>query len=182
MKATEVNILLSSYNDIFSDFDPSSYSDRTLSDDFIHQAKKIAQNKGENNISLTFFLPVDKRNPQEEKIITARLSSFFKSLHNHFDLMLRKLTKTGILLTIAGIILMIAASYLSFTQPDRYHLHLLLVLFEPAGWFMLWMGLDHLVYASKETKVELSFYSKMQKSEIIFCDFVPEEVKSKSTQ
>lgn len=37
----EISILLRSYNDIFSDFDPSTYIDRTLSDDFINQAKKI---------------------------------------------------------------------------------------------------------------------------------------------
>ena len=47
-------------------------------------------------------------------------------------------------------------------------MHLLLVLFEPAGWFMLWVGLDHLVYASKDKKKELAFYSKMIKSEINF--------------
>ena len=64
---------------------------------------------------------------------------------------------------------MIIASHLSFIKSERYAMHLLLVLFEPAGWFMLWVGLDHLVYASKkETKKDLAFYSIMKESAISF--------------
>ncbi len=42
LKLTEISILLNSYNDIFSAFDPSEYSERNLSDDFIIQAKKYS--------------------------------------------------------------------------------------------------------------------------------------------
>ncbi len=177
MKATEVNILLNSYNDIFSDFDPKGYGERILSDDFIVQAKKIAEDKSGTEMLLKFFMPADKRNAEVEKVIVTRLSFFFKNLYQQFKLKLRKSTNTGLQLTILGIILMIAASYLSFVKPDKYHFHLLLVLFEPAGWFMLWMGLEHLVYAPKETKKDLAFYSKMQKSEIVFCDYKPTVLK-----
>ena len=41
LKLGEISILLDSYDDIFSDFDPSHYSERTLFDDFIVQSKKI---------------------------------------------------------------------------------------------------------------------------------------------
>ncbi|MEJ7738686.1 MAG: hypothetical protein WKF97_14755 [Chitinophagaceae bacterium] len=41
LKLAEISILPSSYDDIFSDFDPNAYAERTLSDDFITQAKKI---------------------------------------------------------------------------------------------------------------------------------------------
>ena len=168
LKHAEINILLSSYNDIFSDFDPSAYAERTLSDDFIIQAKNISRNKWRNMMSLRLLLPSDKRNEQEEKVIVKRLHTYFKSIHQQLKSEVRKANTRGFILTLIGITVMIAASYISFTKPEKYHVHLLLVLFEPAGWFLLWIGLDHLVYSSKETKKELAFYSKMTKSEVNF--------------
>ena len=82
-----------------------------------------------------------------------------------------KTKRKGMIFTAIGIILMLTASYLSFMQPERFHIHFLLVLFEPAGWFLLWAGLDHLVYSSKESKKDLNFYSKMTKSEINFSTY-----------
>ena len=165
----EVSILLDSYDDVFSDFDPSAYSERTLSDDFIIQAKKFSRNKsGNKKMSLRLLLPANKRNEHEEKMIVKRLHSYFKSVHQQLEAEVRKTNKRGLILTLIGITIMIAASYISFMKPEKYHVHFLLVLFEPAGWFLLWAGLDHLVYSSKETKKDLDFYLRMTKSEIKF--------------
>ncbi len=168
LKHAEINILLRSYSDIFSDFDPSAYAKRTLSDDFIIQTKKISKTKSGNKMLLRLLLPANKRNEQDEKVIVERLYSYFKNVHQQLVSEVRKITIRGLILTMTGTVIMIAASYISFIKPEKYAVHLLLVLFEPAGWFLLWFGLDHLVYSSKDTKKELSFYSKMIKSEIIF--------------
>lgn len=169
LELAEVSILLDSYDDIFSDFDPSVYSERTLSDDFIIQAKKFSRNKiGNKKMSLRLLLPANKRNEQEEKVIIKRLHSYFKSVHEQLEAEVRKTNTRGLILTLIGIAIMIAASYISFMKPEKYHVHLVLVLFEPAGWFLLWAGLDHLVYSSKEAKKDLDFYSRMTTSEIKF--------------
>lgn len=168
LKHAEINILLSSYNDIFSDFDPSAYAERTLSDDFIIQAKKISKNKSGKTMSLRLLLPANKRNEQDEKVIVERLHSYFKNVHQQLVSEVRKINIRGLILTLTGTVIMIAASYISFIKPEKYPVHLLLVLFEPAGWFLLWFGLDHLVYSSKEPKKELDFYNRMTKSEIKF--------------
>ena len=76
-KLTEINILLNSYNDLFSDFDPSAYPERILSDDFIIQAKTISHNKSGNNMSLRLLIPESKRNEQDEGLIIERLNSYF---------------------------------------------------------------------------------------------------------
>lgn len=167
-KLAKINILLSSYDYLFSDFDPSAYAERTLSDDFITEAKNISKNKPGTKILLTLLLPANKRNDEEEKVIIERLYSYFKTIHIQLAADVRKIRKRGILLAFAGIITMIAASYMSFIKPEKYSAHLLIVLFEPAGWFLLWMGLDHLVNTSKKTKEELDFYGRMTKSEIKF--------------
>lgn len=88
-KLTEIYILLISYNEIFSDFDPKVFAERVLSDNFITQLKRISENKRGTKMSLRFLLPATRRN-------------------------------------------------------------------EPAGWFMRWVGLDHIIYASKDTIKELA--------------------------
>jgi len=171
LKLAEVSILLDSYNDIFSDFDPSAYSERTLSDDFIIQTKKFSKNKGGHKMSLKLLLPASVRNEQDEKVIIKRLHSHFKDSYQQLESEVRKTNRKGIILTIIGLVLMTIASYLSFMKVEKYHIHFLLVLFEPAGWFLLWAGLDHLVYSSKDAKKDLNFYSKMTTSEIKFLTY-----------
>lgn len=170
LKLAEVSILLDSYDDIFSDFDPSAYSERTLSDDFI-LAKKFSKNKIGNKISLRLLLSANKRNEQEEKVIIKRLHSYFKGVHEQLETEVRKTNTRGWILTLIGIAVMIAASYISFMKPEKYPVHLLLVLFEPAGWFLLWAGLDHLANSSKETKKDIDFCAKMIKSKINFLTY-----------
>jgi hypothetical protein len=167
-KLAEINILLYSYNDLFSDFDPSAYRERTLSDDFIIQAKKISKNKSGNHIVLRLLLPSNERNEQDEELITERLYTHFRNVYMQLKSEVSRANIKGLVLTLIGVTLMIAASYISFLQHDKYYEHLLLVLFEPAGWFLLWVGLDHLVYSLKDTKRDLAFYLKMTKSEIKF--------------
>ena len=171
LQLAEVSILLDSYDDIFSDFDPSEYSERTLSDDFIIQAKKISRNKIGNKMSLRLLLPANKRNEHEEKAIIKRLHSYFKGVHQTLNTEAKKANIRGLIFTLIGIIIMIAAGYISFIKPEKYHVHFLLVLFEPAGWFLLWTGFDHLANSSKETKKDHDFYLKMTKSEIVFVTY-----------
>lgn len=167
-KINEVNILLDSYADIFSDFDSSPYADKTLSDDFISQAKRISKNKTGKKIILKFFLPEKERQSDSEKIITDRLTYYFKRVREQLESEIKKTNLKGFLLLSIGIVLMITASYISFIKPQLYYVHLLLVLSEPAGWFLLWAGLDNLVYNSKEAKRDLAFYLKMANSKIEF--------------
>lgn len=171
LELAEISILLDSYDDIFSDFDPSAFSERTLSDDFIIQAKKFHRNKSGKKMLLRLLMPADKRNEQSEKEIIKRLHSYFKSVYQQLESEVRKTNARGFILTFIGIILMMVASYLSFKKTEKYYIHLLLVLFEPAGWFLLWSGLDHLVYSSKETKKDLEFYLRMTRSEIKFLTY-----------
>ena len=171
LKLAEISILLDSYDDIFSDFDPSEYSERTLSDDFIIQTQKISKNKDGAKMSLKLLLPTLARNEEDEKVIIQRLHSHFKDAYQQVKSDVKKANRKGIVLTGIGTVLMVAASYLSFMKPEKYHLHFLIVLFEPAGWFLLWAGLDHLVYLSKSKKNDINFYAKMVKSKINFLTY-----------
>lgn len=171
LKLGEISILLDSYSDIFSDFDPSPYAERSLSDDFIIQAKKFSKDKSGHKISLRLLMPSAARREEDEKLIIKRLHSHFKEAYHQTKTEVKEANRKGIILILTGTALMITASYLSFMKAEKYFIHFLLVLFEPAGWFLLWMGLDHLVYFSKSSKKELDFYSKMSKVEIKFVPY-----------
>lgn len=122
-------------------------------------------------MSLKLLLPAPARNEEEEKVIVKRLYSHFKDAYQQLKSEVRKTNRKGILLAGIGTVLMVMASYLSFMKPEKYHLHFLIVFFEPAGWFLLWAGLDHLVYQSKSIKKDIEFYAKMVKSEIEFLTY-----------
>src|SRR3989344_7180391 len=73
----ELRMQLDDYGEIFSDFDPRSYSERSLSDDFISEAKRAAIDR-EEEIDLLLFIPKLKRNEEQERMIKKRLLAHFK--------------------------------------------------------------------------------------------------------
>ena len=164
----EISLWLDSYDDIFSDFDPRPFSTRNISDDFLYEIKKITRETEFSISELKLLIPDKLRSAESEGVITKRLHSYFnKSLHYYLK---KKKTerKKGFLLSVCGIILMAGASYVSSKQSQNILMHTLLVVLEPAGWFLLWFGMEYLINVSRKEKRELDFYSKMSKSKIVF--------------
>src|SRR3989339_701864 len=54
---SQVSMWLDGYDDIFSDFDPRPYSQRSLSDDFLSEAKKVSSGKTGDRLELRFLIP-----------------------------------------------------------------------------------------------------------------------------
>lgn len=170
----EIKIWLDHYDEMFSDFDPRAYSKRTVSDDFILQVRKVAKDQYRKKMTLKLLLPESARNEQDEQIISERLHDYFKTNNAQLLEEKRKAHRKGSLLTTAGILLMLAASYISYLKSESFYAHVLLILFEAAGWFMLWMGFDQLVYYSGRTLKEFNFYAYMAKAEIKFGSYSEE--------
>ena len=53
---SEISILLDNYDDIFSDFDPRPYSERSLSDDLLNEARKASRDKNTGRLELRFLI------------------------------------------------------------------------------------------------------------------------------
>lgn len=164
----DISIWLDTYDDIFSDFDYRPFSDKALSDDFIDELQKVYREKEEVVNEVKLFLPEDQRNSEDEKIITKRLHTHFTNNHLQYKDLSRKLLRKGVLFTLFGIIMMLIASYVSSLHSEILIINALLVIFEPAGWFLLWSGLDIIFDIAKQNKKELDFYSKLSKSKISF--------------
>ena len=77
----EISIWLDSYDDIFSDFDSRPLSERTVSDDFLSEVRKVCDEKSRNKIHLKLSIPESLRNTEDEKIIIKRLHLFFRNSH-----------------------------------------------------------------------------------------------------
>lgn len=170
----EIKIWLDSYDEMFSDFDPRAYTKRTVSDDFILQVRKVVKDQYRKKMALKLLLPESTRNEQDEQVISERLHDYFKINNAQLLEEKRKAHRKGSLLTTAGILLMLAASYISYLKSESFYAHVLLILFEAAGWFMLWMGFDQLVYYSGRTIKEFNFYAFMAKAEIKFGSYSEE--------
>ena len=171
LKMSEISLWLDDYDDIFSDFDPRPYSQRSLSDDFLSEAKKASRDKNPSKLELRFLVSADKIDQKIEAIIKKRLHEHF---NKHVHLLRNEMKNTrnnSIIVAFMGILMMLAATYIRSIEPNTFFIRFLFVLLEPAGWFATWFALDRLFYMTEKNKTEYLFYEKMSKCEIIFSSY-----------
>jgi hypothetical protein len=159
---------LDSYDDIFSDFDSRPYDQRVLSDDFLNEIRKITREDENRVMDLQLLMPSGKRNAAVEDVITKRLHAWFRKNHNRVGAEVTSAQRKGIFFSLTGLILLLAAGYISFAKPTAALLHLLMITCEPAGWFFIWAGYDNLANGKVRRRSELDFYNKMAACRIDF--------------
>lgn len=166
-EATEISLRLEQYDDIFSDFDIRSYASRALSVDFLDEIKRASYDKKEGGIELALHVPKRKRDESHETVIQERLAAHFKK---HYHLLLeekRRIIKVGMCMILMGIFCMIAATLVVFEDPsENIFLSFLVIFLEPAAWFLLWEGMDQVIFSSKKINLELKFYQKMSDARV----------------
>lgn len=172
LSLSEVSLSLDTYDDIFSDFDPRPYSQRVLSDDFLSEAKKASKDKASGNIELNFMIPTNQVNTYHESIIKKRLREHFKKHYALLTTEKRKVIRIGLSFAGVGILLMFMASFIMFKfTGESFLMNFLVVLLEPAGWFLFWSGMDQVIFKAKETNPDLEFYGKMVNCQVSFLHY-----------
>ncbi len=167
----EISVLLDTYDDIFSDFDPRPYSQRAISDDFLSEAKRATMDR-EGNFHLRFLIPKKMRNLNEEHLIKKRLREHFRKHAILLEQEIKKTRRGGIFMALLGAALLILATLIAhFFEYKNIFFTFLLILLEPAGWFTAWTGLDQLYYTVNEKKPDYIFYEKMTRAEITFISY-----------
>jgi hypothetical protein len=163
-----IPLWLEGYDDIFSDFDSRSYSHRALSVDFLDEAKRASKDKP-GGIDLKLLLDKKKRNAKSETMIKKRLREHFMHHHQMLENERKKLMGKGMYLLMLGILIMIFTTFVLFSFGESsVSTTFLIVLLEPAGWFLFWEGLNLVVFESKKETRDLRFYDKMAKCRIEF--------------
>lgn len=168
LKEGNISLILNSYEDIFSSFDPRHYSERALSDDFLVECKKASAEKSED-FELRLLVPHSKRNLNHEKEILFRLKDHF---NKHFKREERKVVHTkreGIAWFLAGTILMIIATFVS--GKEEFIMKLVETMLIPAGWFMFWEGLSKVFITSRENFPDYEFYNKIKNARVKFFSY-----------
>jgi hypothetical protein len=168
--ASEISLILDTYDDIFSDFDPRPFSQRALSDDFLLESKRAARDKI-LGMELKFLIPKNKKNGETENIVKKRLHEHFKKHHELLEKEIFDTTRLGIIFVIIGFALMSGAAAIKYFLGDSFLWTILLIITEPSGWFTVWTGFDHIFWRSSEKKKELEFYRKMSKADISFIQY-----------
>ncbi|SRR3989344_307817 len=167
----EISLILRDYEEIFSDFDPRSYAHRSLSFDFVDEARRATRDVDPSGFELRMLLPKSKRSIEKENMIKKRLKDHFKK---HADLLTRESMsriKRGFFLAAIGFLMMIFATYILHSERKGLGFDMLYVFFEPAGWFTVWTGLDLIFSFAREKNHDLDFYKKMSRANITFSHY-----------
>jgi hypothetical protein len=168
MRQGNISLILASYDDIFSDFDPRPFSQKALSDDFLSECRKASHDKIDNGIDLRLLVPKNKRKTNEEAVIKNRILEHF---HKHSEEKMterKKMLMEGMLWVLVGVCLSLIATAMYHRGLEGMFLNFLFVLMEPAGWFLIWIGLEKLFLEPKEKIPDYEFYIKMSKAQISF--------------
>lgn len=187
IKLSQITLTLDTYDDLFSDFDPRPYLERALSIDFLTEIKGASREKPNGVIELKLLVPKALRNTKDETLISKRLRNHFRK---HYELIrkeVKKIKKIGFFMVGAGFFMgVLVVLFLEnvaheldhnvfFQNPLLWLLMIfpsvIIVLMEPASWFLIWEGMNKIVFDWEEKKPDLEFYEKMTKCEIIFEEY-----------
>lgn len=168
LRESEIGIWIDTYEDIFSDFDPRPYSQRSLSQDFLNETKKASRDKVSGNIEIKFLVPRKVRNLKDEAVVKKRLRDHFKNHTQQLKKERIKLIGEGALFVFIGLAFMIFATVILVKNDPRFIIKVLGVFFEPGGWFFFWEGLNLIIFKARLQTPDFEFYKKMSESDIIF--------------
>lgn len=172
LEVSEVSMILKGYNYIFSDFDPRGLHERSISDDFLREARKAVVDREGGEFELNFMVPHGIRNQTEENVIKKRLHEYFQQQADRLGSVRRKKVRRGLFFAMTGLVLMFIATWLLYIFKEQFFVFsFLVVLLEPAGWFFFWEGLDDVVFEADPNREERNFYQKMTRAKISFLGY-----------
>ena len=171
LKLSEISLWIDTYDDIFSDFDPRPYSQRAISDDFLNELMKATRSKTSGKTEIRFLVPTKIRSTHQEAIIKKRLQEYFHHKMNIVKQERKELIIHGLRFTGIGVVLMIIATILLSRGVENIPTNFLIILLEPAGWFLFWNGMDTLIYRVKAKLPEHDFNKNMAKAEVTFMNY-----------
>lgn len=168
---SEIGLWLDTYDDLFSDFDPRPFSQRALSVDFLDEIKRASKEKSSGAIQLTLMIPKNLKNIEKEIQIKKRLHEHFKKHKYILEHEIRKTVSNGFSIATLGFAFMFLAIMVEYNLTNDLAKIIITTLFQPSGWFLMFLGLDTAFYTSREKKPDIEFYKKMSSCEINFLSY-----------
>jgi hypothetical protein len=171
LSKSELSIWLDDYDDVFSDFDSRPINERSLSDDFLVEVRKMVREKPSGVVELKLLIPAAKRKKELEIMVVKNLHAYFKHAMEDIQREMDKTRRRGFLLSGIGFLIMIVTAYLVSISNRSFFFNAAQIVLEPSGWFMVWSGMDNIFYNSRQRKPNREFNAKMSHAEIIFVSY-----------
>jgi hypothetical protein len=165
----EIAVVIDSWDDVFSDFDPRSLSERTVSGDFVEELKKRYYENRKGDFVVLIYAPRPLQNSESEKMVTQRLKKHFRLRFLQKKKDFRRMRIRGFVFVCVGI------SSLSFLTLATYYkflsqvgIEIIGIVLMPLGWFGIWEGLSKLVDTSPSFVREERLFEKFAKASYKF--------------
>ncbi|MBN3039927.1 MAG: hypothetical protein JW867_02245 [Candidatus Omnitrophica bacterium] len=173
----EISLVIDSWDDVFSDFDPRPLNERTVSGDFVEELKKRYRETQRGTFIINIYAPVFLKNVESERMVTQRLKRHFRYVFMQKKRNIIRRRVRGLIFIFVGI------SSLTFLTLATYHkflsklsLEMISILLMPLGWFGFWEGLSKLVDTSPAFIHEEKLFEKLSKANYRF-SYIEEEAK-----
>jgi len=164
-----VDIALDCYDDIFSDFDSSPYSRRTLSIDFIKEIERRYNAAKEGEIRFVFSLPKKMRNTKDEAVIKERLLKYFDNQIKECEKEARQEQKFSFVLIGGGIVFIALSNLIGlYESGNSFLLKTLHEITLIPGWVGEFLGVEKLLSSATKLKEKEKFYKKLRDASYIF--------------
>lgn len=170
MHEWKMSLILDTYLDIFSSFDPRPYEERALSDDFLDECRKMVLDKWVDLIELRLMIPESSREIHNEDLIKKRLHSYFL-VQAHIEQKKRRHDMhRGLIMVAIGVVVWVVVSYVLHIYAFAYmYTTMITVVWEPASWLMIWNWADKLLkFFWWETDQQYQFAHRLSRAKIQF--------------
>ena len=173
----EIGIVIDTWDDIFSDFDPRPLNERTVSGDFVDELKKRHRETRRGDFLIMIYAPFNLKDEESEQMVTQRLKKHF--LHRFLQKKkdrnrIRLRGFVFILIGIGSLTFLTLATYFKFLSPLAIQLAGIVLM--PLGWFGFWEGLSKLVDTSPVFIRDELLFRKLSKAAYRFKYFPEEEM------
>ena len=165
----DISIAIDSWDDIFSDFDPSPLEQRILSEDFIAELKKRYRETQRGNFVITIYAPLSLKDDMSERIVIKRLKQYFRFRDLATLKEINDARRMGTLFVIGGVCFLSTLTLITyFKMMDHLLIELLAIILMPLGWFGIWEGFSRIIEPSPLIKQDLELFSKLAKASFKF--------------
>ncbi|MBN1521276.1 MAG: hypothetical protein JW928_01985 [Candidatus Aureabacteria bacterium] len=171
----EISVAIDTWDDIFSDFDPSPFKDRALSEDFILELKKRYREKRTGLFTITIYAPRALQNRTTQTTVVQRLRRYFRHRYLQRKKEIMRIRLKGALFVLVGISFLTFLTLITyFNTFNELSIEILGIIFMPLGWFGIWEGFSKIVDTSPVFIQEEAFFEKLSKASFRF-EFLEEE-------
>ncbi|MBF0483123.1 MAG: hypothetical protein HQL25_00305 [Candidatus Omnitrophica bacterium] len=165
----EIAIVIDTWDDIFSDFDPRPLSERTVSGDFIDELKKRYIEKRSGDFCITLYAPLVLKNKESEKIVTIRLKQHFRQRFLQMKKGMMVIRIQGMVFALVGIC---ALGFLTLATYFKWFHDLIIqilgIFLMPLGWFGVWEGFSKIIDTSPVVLQDKQLFEKLSNATYLF--------------